>query len=82
MDSADKRFIAKFARDTAMMTMAEKRNMNLDDIRAMMEKSDNELLAKREIKQMEIDSSEREMAVEAAVTQQQPTEKATGGGNF
>jgi hypothetical protein len=74
--------IAKFNRDTAMMELASKSNIDLEKIRAMLEKTDKDNQAKLTVKKMEIDSEERKLAVEAAVTEQQPPQKATGGGHL
>ncbi len=74
--------IAKYARDTAMMTMAAQQNMDLEKVRAMLEKSDKEIQAKVVMKKMDHDSSERKLAVEAAVTAQQPAQEQHGGGTL
>lgn len=82
MDGDYRLRVAKTNRDTAMMTLASQNNMDLEKIRAMLEKSDNEIRAKLAMKQMDVTSKERLAAVEAAVTEQQPPQKATGGGYF
>ncbi|TIV83801.1 MAG: hypothetical protein E5V64_06450 [Mesorhizobium sp.] len=58
-------------RDTAMMELAGKSNIDLEKIRAMLE-----------AKQMDVQSSERKLAVEAAVTAQQPHQEQHGGGTL
>jgi hypothetical protein len=63
--------IAKYQRDTAMMQLAGQSNLKLEEIRAMLDKE-----------AMQIDHKERMAAVEAAVTQAQPPQQATGGGTF
>lgn len=74
--------VAKFARDTAMMTLASQQNMDLEKIRAMLEKSDKDIRAKLTMKQMDVQSSERKLAVEAAVTAKQPHQEQHGGGTL
>ena len=69
METATKRFVAEHDRDTAMMQLAAKGNMKLDELQAMLAG-----------KQMEIDHKERSLAVETAVTQQQPAHEQHGGG--
>lgn len=61
----------KYTRDTEMMKAAAAGNVDLEKIRAMLERAG-----------MEIDHKERALAVEAAVTQAQPPEQATGGGSL
>lgn len=72
----------KYARDTAMMTMAAQQNMDLEKVRAMLEKSDRDNQVALTIKQMDLNTKERVAAVEAAVTQKQPAGEQHGGGYF
>jgi hypothetical protein len=74
--------MAKYARDTAMMQLAAQGNMKLEEIKAMLEKVDKDNKTKLTTTAMTINSNERMTAVEAAVTQAQPPEQATGGGHF
>ncbi|TPN11718.1 hypothetical protein [Mesorhizobium sp. B2-1-2] len=82
MDGDYKLRAAKFARDTAMMTLAGQNNMDMEKLRVMLEKSDKDIQAKLTMKQMDLQSSERKMAVEAAVTAKQPAQEQHGGGSF
>jgi hypothetical protein len=82
MDGDYKLRAAKFARDTAMMTLAAAQNMDMEKLRAMLEKSDKDNQVAIAIKQMDVNTKERVAAVEAAVTQKQPAGEQHGGGYF
>lgn len=82
MDGDYRLKVAKTNRDTAMMTMAAQSNIDIEKIKAMLDKSDKEIQAKLTMKQMDHDSSERKLAVEAAVTAQQPANEQHGGGSL
>jgi hypothetical protein len=58
-------------RDTAMMELAGKSNIDLEKIRATLE-----------AKHMDVTSAERKLAVEAAVTAKQPAQEQHGGGSL
>ena len=63
--------VAQINQETALMTLAEQRNMKLDELRA-----------KLGIKEKEIGSKERLFAAEAAITASRPTDAPTGGGHL
>lgn len=71
LDSDTKIYVANSNRDVAMMTLASKQNMKLDDLRAMLQ-NDRE----------ERDHKERMFTAEAAVTATQPPGEQHGGGSF
>jgi hypothetical protein len=82
MDGDYKLRVAKYGRDTAMMTMASQQNMDLEKLRAMLEASDKKNQVTLAVKQMDLNTKERVAAVEAAVTQKQPAGEQHGGGYF
>jgi len=67
--------LAGFDRETALIKLAAESNQSLEELRQQSDSAMQELMAK-------IQSDERKMAVEAAVTAQQPAEQPTGGGHF
>ena len=71
MKADNARQIAILQYQTQMMKLAETSNMSLDKIEADMAKT-----------RMQIESKERVVAVEAAVTEMRPAEAPTGGGLF
>ncbi|ESZ60658.1 hypothetical protein NL532_24110 [Mesorhizobium sp. C120A] len=73
---------ANYARDTAMMTLASAQNMDMEKLRAMMDKGDKDNQVKLAMKKMDTDSAERKLAVEAAVTASQPAQEQHGGGSL
>ncbi|RFC65009.1 hypothetical protein DYI37_03850 [Fulvimarina endophytica] len=68
MEAGTRVRVAELNHETAMMTLAEKMNMQMDQLRAMMAKSEREIASK-----------ERMFAAEAAMTERTGP---TGGGNF
>jgi len=68
LDSETKLSIARLSHETAMMSLAEKQNIHLEDLRARMTD-----------KQADRDSSERKLATEAALT---PASTHGGGGTL
>lgn len=68
MEAASRREVAQLQHQTAMMTLAEKLNMNMANLEAMLEG-----------KRRETESKERIFAAEAAVTERMG---ASGGGHF
>ena len=63
--------VAQINQETALMTLAEQRNIKLDELRA-----------KLGIKEKEIASKERIFAGEAAITERRPVDAPTGGGHL
>lgn len=68
---AGKKELAMIERETALMQIAAKGNITLEQLKAMLEG-----------KKMDIDHKERALAVETAATMQRPANAPTGGGTL